>query len=1063
MTGNSAYEGGGAYECTLYNCIVYFNTAQYGSNYDTNSSLDHCCTTPVPTTGVGNISLDPELASASHLSASSPCRAAGCASYATGTDVDGKPRGNPPSIGCDEYRAESVTGPLTVAVVVNYTNVTVGYPVALKALIGGRTTDSVWAFGDGDVAINQPYVMHEWTEPGDYLVALWAFNETHWDGVSATATIHVARQPVLYVAATSTNPQPPYANWTTAASNIQDAVNAAPQGEGLVLVADGVYAGGLAIEKPLTVRAMNGPQFTAIDGGGTNRCASLTEGASLSGFTLTNGYADKDVGGGVSCTSPNASLTNCLITGSCAGHGGGANGGSLYNCTLSGNRAEGYWVMEDFSVIYNVLGEGGGACSCTVYNCTLRDNTSSDEGGGAARCPLYNCTLAGNSAADGGGAFGCTLYNCILYYNAASGGANYDTSSILNYCCTTPLPVGGTGNISLDPQLASDSHLSAGSPCRGAGNAAYTTGTDIDGEPWGNPPSIGCDEYRPGAVTGPLTVSLLASYTNVAVGFPVALTALIAGRTTESVWEFGDGDVAINQPYVSHSWRVPGDYVVALWAFNESLPAGVSAQVVVRVQQGVHYVAAESPNSQPPYTSWATAATNIQAALDAAILPGESVVVTNGVYAGRVGVDKPVAVRSVNGAQFTVINGGGTNQCVSLTNGASLSGFTLTNGMAYSGAGASGGTLSNCTLAGNLVTDYAGGAYGSTLYNCTLTGNSAERGGGACWSTLYNCTLTGNWASYECGGAEYCYLYNCTLTGNPGGEAGDCTLYNCTVAGNTDGGVGGCVLFNCTLTGNAGGGAWSSTLYNCTVAGNPGGGAWSSTLYNCILYYNAASGEANYDPHCTLNYCCTAPLPSNGVGNITNAPLFVDHANGNLRLQSTSPCINAGNNSYLTGDLWSWDYYYSFTNSFDLDNHARVMSGTVDIGAYEYQGGGSVISYAWLQQYGLPADGSGDYADSDHDGMNNWQEWRCQTDPTDPLSALRLLSASCTGANVTVTWQSVAGLTYFVECSTNLSASPRFTLLAPNLLGQPGMATSFTHTNAGSFGLLFYRVGVSPP
>ena len=142
--------------------------------------------------------------------------------------------------------------------------------------------------------------------------------------------------------------------------------------------------------------------------------------------------------------------------------------------------------------------------------------------------------------------------------------------STLNYCCTTPLPTGGTGNIALDPQLASASHLSADSPCRGAGSAAYATGTDIDGEPWGNPPSIGCDEFHAGAVTGPLTVSLLANYTNVAVGYSVSFTALIEGRTTESVWDFGDGDVAINQPYVTHGWTEAGDYLVGLWAFNES-------------------------------------------------------------------------------------------------------------------------------------------------------------------------------------------------------------------------------------------------------------------------------------------------------------------------------------------------------------------------------------------------------------------------------------------------------------------------------------------------------------
>src|SRR5205823_5705813 len=103
--------------------------------------------------------------------------------------------------------------------------------------------------------------------------------------------------------------------------------------------------------------------------------------------------------------------------------------------------------------------------------------------------------------------------NCIVYFN---GGANYDYSSTLNYCCTTPLPNNGAGNISSDPQLANSSHLSAGSPCRGAGSADYASGTDIDGESWASPPSIGCDEYHAGALTGPLSVNLTASFTNVA-------------------------------------------------------------------------------------------------------------------------------------------------------------------------------------------------------------------------------------------------------------------------------------------------------------------------------------------------------------------------------------------------------------------------------------------------------------------------------------------------------------------------------------------------------------------
>jgi hypothetical protein len=118
-----------------------------------------------------------------------------------------------------------------------------------------------------------------------------------------------------------------------------------------------------------------------------------------------------------------------------------------------------------------------------------------------------------------------------------------------------------------------------------------------------------------------------------------------------------------------------------------------------------------------------------------------------------------------------------------------------------------------------------------------------------------------------------------------------------------------------------------------------------------------------------------------------------------------------------------------------------------------------MISYAWLQQYGLPFDGSADFADGDADRMNNWQEWRCQTDPTDALSVLRLMSAAAEGNDLTVTWHSVAGVSYFLERSTNLSASPRFTLLVTNVPGQAG-TTTFTETNATGWRQLFYRVGV---
>jgi hypothetical protein len=103
-------------------------------------------------------------------------------------------------------------------------------------------------------------------------------------------------------------------------------------------------------------------------------------------------------------------------------------------------------------------------------------------------------------------------------------------------------------------------------------------------------------------------------------------------------------------------------------------------------------------------------------------------------------------------------------------------------------------------------------------------------------------------------------------------------------------------------------------------------------------------------------------------------------------------------------------------------------------------------------------DGSADYAYSDADPHNNWQEWKTWTDPTDALSVLRMLSAQPQTNGIAASWQSVAGQRYTVERTTDASAP--FSVLQSNLTGQAGI-TIFTDTTATNSNTFLYRVGVA--
>ena len=338
----------------------------------------------------------------------------------------------------------------------------------------------------------------------------------------------------------------------------------------------------------------------------------------------------------------------------------------------------------------------------------------------------------------------------------------------------------------------------------------------------------------------------------------------------------------------------------------------------------VWYVDAERGDDENTGRSWDNALRTIQNAVDRSVA-GNTVLVTNGVYEPFTAMNLDIVIRSVEGAEKTIVDGGGTNRCATLgsdTNDVvktTLVGFTLTSGFANNanGGGACGGVLEDCVIVNNVVSadgankQYAGGGmYKCWASRCIIANNNViDAGGGAWGSILTDCLITRNHAEnvpkhQAGGGARKCKLIRCTIVGNSGGPGSS------SYPGGA--GVDDCILESCIVRGNI----------NTTGA--------ASDAYNC-----------------TATYSCFGSAVS-GTGNIATDPLFVDAANGDYRLTAGSPCIDVGQ---LTNEA---------KMGTDLDGHPRWIGAGTDMGCYEW-----ATHYAAATQYVAQATG-----DDANDGLS---------------------------------------------------------------------------------------------
>lgn len=704
-------------------------------------------------------------------------------------------------------------------------------------------------------------------------------------------------------------------------------------------------------------------------------CAATTYGGGVyffngGGLITHSRLEDNDApyGGGVHCRSVGV-VSNCTFTGNRAigpaGTGGGGvylyQGGAVVLSSFSGNTAgndgggvlmEGGGSVERSWLAENVAGDWGGGAAVyfsggLVRNCVLVQNRA-DEGGGVyfhQSGTLENSTVVDNQAIQNGSGIkfsgGGTSLNSIVYFNA---GDNYNldgSGPSFQNTCTTPAILGAAdqgGNIASDPSFlyAPETvlHLNPDSPCINAGtNLGWMTGApDVYGSPrvLGGTVDLGAYEF------GPLVCHFIGEPRNGPPPLAVAFTNFVTGTNLNALFHRWDAQnngtpeaTGALASAFTFTYTNGGLYTVRLDVTNGAGEIATLIRTNYIFANLPHYVATNGTHVSP-FTSWATAATNLAAALAVTENDG-TIYVTNGIHVvrGELVVTQRVLITSMNGPGSTILRGSGTNRLFRIRTGVVLDGFTLRDGVAtgtaeFAHGGAvyldAGGLVTNCILTANRSAGYGGGAYlafGGEVTHSTVHSNRAQLGGGLAGyngGQLMNCWITTNTALDKGGGV---YLYGNTILRNS-------------------------ILDRNAAVSNGGGAALitsGSTLQNCTIVSNRaanGGGVLcedGGNVQNTISYFNSVSGSfpnwmtntVSYNYGANFQYSCLTPsnaLPG-AVACFTNDPLFVLTSGNPYGLSGLSPCVNRA--VYL-----AW-----MSGAFDLLGTARLVGGAADIGALE--------------------------------------------------------------------------------------------------------------------------------
>ena len=932
--------------------------------------------------------------------------------------------------------------------------------------------------------------------------------------------IHQSWAQEIHVSPTGGNVWP-YDSLAKAATNINRAVNIAPSGAS-ILVHPGTYllTNSLVIWEALSIVGVEGAATTILDGNESAPCiVSYSPETLIEGLTIQRGRASGNydiynyydfVGGGIALRTGGV-VRACVIRNNSAGEMGGGiyvwNGSLIDSCMIQANdsgQGGGVYLglqseLRNCVVAYNHAAEGGGVYSSGGHNPRIRNSTivfnSADSEGGGVN--LYNGSIE----------------NSIVYYNEAPFARNWyhrrGGSGMMSNSCTFPIPT-GEENIPDPPQFldqdGGDFHLRPYSLCIDSGiqNAWMDAAMDLDGNPRvsGPQPDLGAFEFQPTN----LFVSVHASPRRGTMPMQVTYGAAPHGASPGSLyfkWDLDADGIADAGGWGLTNYQAEytqaGIYDLALTVSNASDSFFMVFSNMVSVSPAEIYVS-ETGLHVPPFTNLATAATNIQVALDLA-MDGAVVWMDEGRYpiGDTLFHHRPVTVKSLHGKEKTILDGMDERTVIQMWNpAAQIEGVSIVRGNGWKGGG---------------IAALGGGR----IVASTLTSNKAENGGGIFGLgavSVSNCDIAFNTSMLGEGGGikmEGGEVLNCRITHNGTSDSGtgggmsivDTIVRFCSVSMNQarmGGGMrilGSSWIDRCMVVSNVA--TWDSSWSELPVGGgilyDYGGGylansliAWNESaagggiafnlsgpsIVNCTITHNSsAKGAGSYHRNSSPKY--TNSIISHNIGDDVKSitefypyplPQFVntdpgsdvvfqDVPRGDFRLRWDSPGINAGTNLPEQVD------------GLDLEGKPRILDGIVDRGAYEQyppaqdtDGDGLPDGWEW-QYYGgvtnaLPGQKGADgrYSNTDHHIAG--------TDPRDPASYPRfddiLVDETNEAGQVVLHWESFPGRIYSLYRCHDLTAGI-FDLIEPNL---PSTSPENTYIDIGASGSgpWMYRLGI---